>query len=797
MSERIVLKWKPLIVSTLLLLVVGGFHSTPGQTTPSDVPIGEVSDFPRNPPINNKNLNGARSSRIEQVIKNGNLAREAGDYDKAFASYTQVAEKLNPKDARAFYGLGNVYFDLACTESAVRAYTDALRINPNLHDASIALGYVSINDERYDDATAQFRAVLKKTPQNVRAMIGLAYTAAKKKQYDEAIKQFDLIIANRLVKDQDRAAAYLYMGDIHLEQEHWEEAARNYQKALEHNPDLSIAYVRLGQTELFPAMAKFSLLATLEMRVEDRQRVVNAGRKAAEYIGTAINAHKYRHPYGNLYLAQALLYQFNYREAELKINEYRGRVKTLEDQSSLLGANCSRGFKQLDAFGFLWFALLRNQQAAFETNEAQKDLYLADVLKSAEQMIQVRPSDPEGYQLLGQTYLRKAKYAEAVQQFETALLYQTNEKTKGLTLDLIGFCYEQAGQDKEAIRAYNAAIKLRQKSLTSLLGLARISHKNGDFTEAIRLKSEVLESTPDRTAFYYWQLALSYFGRARQQNSEADYEEASKLLKKALELSQSFVPAYVALGDVYKFYKDGAYADEAFANYQQAERYEPKSAAIKLKLGDLFYVRKKNYSAAINYFEEAIRLKPDYSEAHWELGMVYIDKKNDDKAIEHLKTALVLNDMYLNAYLALSDIYERQRRYDEAINIWLKAADRLPFDYLPHKELARLYSGQQKNEEAIRSYEEAISRLKADQEWFGEVMRCRIIRLRGQFGDSITCVQNIKLPSAGDPAQIPYEIGLTHVASKNKEAAFTMYEQLKRMNSNLAESLLRAINEMK
>lgn len=76
-------------------------------------------------------------------------------------------------------------------------------------------------------------------------------------------------------------------------------------------------------------------------------------------------------------------------------------------------------------------------------------------------------------------------------------------------------------------------------------------------------------------------------------------------------------------------------------------------------------------------------------------------------------------------------------------------------------------------------------------------MRCRIIRLRGQFGDSITCVQNIKLPSSGDPAQIPYEIGLTHVASKNKEAAFTKYEQLKRMNSNLAENLLRAINEMK
>lgn len=667
MSERNVLKWQPLIASALLLLVVGRFHLALGQ---SDVPIGEV-DHPRNPSINNKNLKNARTSRIEQAIKDGNEAREVGNYDKAFASYTQVAEKLNPKDARAFYGLGNVYFDLACTESAVGAYTDALRINPNFQDPSVALGYAYINEERYDFATVQFRAVLKKTPQNVRAMIGLAYAAAKKKQYNEAIKQFDLVIGNRLVKDQDRAVAYLYVGDIHLEQEHWEDASRNYQRALRHNPDLSIAYVRLGQTELFPAMSRFSLLATLEMRVEDRQRVVNAGRKAAEYIGKAINAHKYRHPYGNLYLAQALLYQFNYREAEIKINEYRRQVKTLKDESSSLVANCRLGFKQLDAFGFLWLALLRNQQAAFETDEVQKDLYLAEVLENAKQMIEVRPTDPEGYQLLGQTYLRKAKYAEAVQQFEKALLYQTNEKTKALTWDLIGFCYEQSGQDKEAIRAYNDAIKLRQKSLNSLIGLARISDKNGDFTEAIRLKSEVLETTQDRSAFYFWQLALSYFGRARQQNSDADYEEATKLLRKALEMSQSFVPAYVTLGDVYKFYKDGAYVDEALANYQQAEKYDPKSAAIKVKLGDLFYVVKKNHSAAIHYFEEAITLKPDYSEAHWELGLVHSDKKNDDEAIKHLKTALVLNDKYLNAYLALSDIYERQKRYDEAINIWL------------------------------------------------------------------------------------------------------------------------------
>ena len=785
MSEQYDLKYQPLIFSALLLLLVGSFYLTPGQ-----VPVGEASNKPINPSVNNKDR-----AAIKQAIENGNNAREEGNYDKAFASYRRVAEKLNPKDARALYGLGNVYFDLACNDQAVRAYTDALRIDPDFKDASIALGYTYASKERYPDAEARFRAVLKKHPQNASAMIGLAYIAVKKKQYNEAIPQLDPIIANRSTKNQDRALAYLYVGDIHLAQEKWEDASRNYRKAIEQDPDLSSAYVKLGQTELFPAMSKFSLLATPEMRVEDRQPLVKAARKTAEYIRTAINEHRYNHPYGNLLLAQALLYQFNYSEAESNIREYRNKVKKLEVQSSSLAANCNLGFKQLYAFGYLWLALLYDQQAAFETDEARSNVYLAQAIENAKQLIAVKGDDPQGYTLLGQAYLRKGNYAEAVQQFETALVYQTHEKTKSSTLDLIGFCYERLGQDKEAIRAYNAAIKLYQNSTTSRLGLARISDKNGDYDKAIDLKTEVFKTTQDPPASLFWQLALSYFGRARQQNREADYEEAIKLLRKAIELSQSFSSAYLALGNVYKFYKNGAYADEALTNYKQAEKLEPKSAAIKVQIGDLFYMLMKNYAAAIYYFEEAIKLEPDYAAAHWELGLVHRDKKDDDEAIKHLKMALNLNDKYLEAYMDLADIYDRQKKYDEAIKVWLKAADKLPLEYFPHKELGKFYSLQGKNEEAIKHYEEARSRMKADQEWFREVLRCRIVRLRGQFADSITCIQ--KLQGSGDPAQVPYEIGLTHVASKNKEAAFTMYEQLKRMNSNLAERLLRAINEMK
>src|SRR5690349_10173482 len=210
---------RSLTLSTLLLFLTGTVRLVTGQ----EVPVGD----PGNPVVNKNYLPGAHGSpkgpkafsrtAIEQAIDEGNKAREASDYEKAFANYSRVANELNPKDARAAYGLGNIYSDLACYDQAVQAYADALRLDKNFHDARIALGFSYATSERYEEAEAEFRAVLK-TPVDSQARIGLAFIAAKKKHYDEAIDQLNLVITTGSTKTKDRATAYLYLGNIYAEQ---------------------------------------------------------------------------------------------------------------------------------------------------------------------------------------------------------------------------------------------------------------------------------------------------------------------------------------------------------------------------------------------------------------------------------------------------------------------------------------------------------------------------------------------------------------------------------------------------
>lgn len=778
-----------------MVLLVGSAHFAFGQ---ADIPIGVPVNGPTTPRVDNKRLKSSHKlAAIEQAIKDGNEAYEESKYVKAFSSYRLVAEQLNPRDPRAVYGLGNVYYALGCDDQAAQAYAGVLRLDPNFHQALIGLGYLYIIEQRFDDAEARFNSVLKKAPQDAAAKIGLAYTAGKRKQYDYAVKQFHLIITTRTINSQHRALAYLHLGDLYLEQKKWAEASINFNKALEHNPRLASAYAKLGQAELFPEMYKSSFLAMQETRVEDRERIVKVATKAAQYVRTAVNEHRYNPLIGNLLLAQALLNQFNYSQAVNSIKVYQHNVEQLEKDAPSLATNCNLRFEKLHADGHLWLALIYYNQATIEKEEVKRNGFFAHVIENTKKLIELRGDEPIAYSMLGQIAFLRGDYAEAIPQLETANLYEKDDDSKGRRLELIGLSYEQLRHDQEAVRSYEAALKLLPNSPLSRLGLARVKEKNGDFDESIRLKKEALELTPSKTAALVEQLASSYFYRARQQNKEADYEEAIKLLDEARVMNPSYSNTYLTLGSVYRLYKKGADIDKALANYRLAERYAPRDAVVKFLIGNLYYTVKKNYEAAISYLEESIKLKPDYALAHRELGLAYRDKKDDNQAIKHLKQALSLDEKELMTYLDLADIYERQKNLEEAIKIWLSAADKLPLEHLPYKELARLYSYQQKNEEAIRKYQEAISRLTADQEWFRDVLRCRIVRLRGQFGDSITCVQNIKVPTSGDPAQIPYEIGLTHVASKNKEAALTQYEELKRKNSNLAEHLLKAINEMK
>jgi tetratricopeptide (TPR) repeat protein len=112
------------------------------------------------------------SERVESLLDKGNEARDARNFAEAEESYKEVL-KLKPRDARAAYGLGNVYFDQQRWEDAEEAYRDSVAWAPKEADAYVALSVVLVqpraggdNAKRFADAEMAARRSVQIDPQN-------------------------------------------------------------------------------------------------------------------------------------------------------------------------------------------------------------------------------------------------------------------------------------------------------------------------------------------------------------------------------------------------------------------------------------------------------------------------------------------------------------------------------------------------------------------------------------------------------------------------------------------------------
>ena len=66
-------------------------------------------------------------------------------------------------------------------------------------------------------------------------------------------------------------------------------------------------------------------------------------------------------------------------------------------------------------------------------------------------------------------------------------------------------------------------------------------------------------------------------------------------------------------------------------------------------------------------YEQTIRLKPDYAEAYFFLGLVYRDSVMYREAVESFKQAIRIKPDFADAHNELGCVYIKLRMYREAV----------------------------------------------------------------------------------------------------------------------------------
>lgn len=97
------------------------------------------------------------------------------------------------------------------------------------------------------------------------------------------------------------------------------------------------------------------------------------------------------------------------------------------------------------------------------------------------------------------------------------------------------------------------------------------------------------------------------------------------------------------------------------------------------------------YAQAIEEYEKAIALLPNYAEAYYGLGNAYADLSKYDQAITAYNRALKIRPDYSLAHAALGTLYEDMSRSTEAIGAYKKAIVFDQRDDYSHYRLGELY----------------------------------------------------------------------------------------------------------
>ncbi len=93
---------------------------------------------------------------------------------------------------------------------------------------------------------------------------------------------------------------------------------------------------------------------------------------------------------------------------------------------------------------------------------------------------------------------------------------------------------------------------------------------------------------------------------------------------------------------------------------------------------------------AIEHFQKALEIRPDYPEGHNNLGIALRRKGRLDEAIEHFKKAVKIAPTYADAYYNLGNALMQSGRLGEAIREYQKALDLAPRHLPAHLSLAWL-----------------------------------------------------------------------------------------------------------
>ncbi|MCK4358417.1 MAG: tetratricopeptide repeat protein [Candidatus Cloacimonetes bacterium] len=272
----------------------------------------------------------------------------------------------------------------------------------------------------------------------------------------------------------------------------------------------------------------------------------------------------------------------------------------------------------------------------------------------------------------------------------------------------LGIEYYEQGLIDKAIEEFRLAIQYNQDYAAAYYNIGNAYEFNGNYDKAIEYFLKAISLDPS-IFYFYRHLGDMYYYKGYYDKAIENYYKALSLIQEdtiTKDISKQFI--YLYLG--FAYHHKGNY-DKAIEEYKLAIKYKPDFAIAHYNLG-VVYGKKLLTDKAIGEYKLAIKYKPDYAKAHLNLGGQYFNKTLYDEAIKEYEIAL----NYTQDDLDKVDLYGRlgllynhpKENYDKSIEYYKKALNIQPENEIIYINIGTVYDDKGDYSKAIEYYQKAI-----------------------------------------------------------------------------------------
>jgi len=288
----------------------------------------------------------------------------------------------------------------------------------------------------------------------------------------------------------------------------------------------------------------------------------------------------------------------------------------------------------------------------FQLAKVKKD----EAIKAYKKFIELKPGKAGAYYGLGKELYYKSRKDEARKYLKKAVelkpdypdawimlanTYEKEEKLKVLKkaleknpdnlkiLQEIARYYDWWGENEKAVQIYKKLLKKKPNDIQILSDLSLALRHNT--TAALEIDKTILKLNPKNEATLF-NIAGDYANLAAKTGKKKYYYKAIKYYKKAIK-ADTFGDAY-ARRELALIYAKLGKEKEAFQQIFMALAEDKNSYLSHFFLG-LICQELGEDEKAINAYKQALRLKPDYAPAHFNLANLYLHANNKEAALPH------------------------------------------------------------------------------------------------------------------------------------------------------------------